>query len=428
MTAVVVVGAQWGDEGKGKIVDIFTEHADMVVRYGGGPNAGHTLVVGDSKLVVRLIPSGILRPNTTCVLAQGMAIDPIALVGELDELIKRGHARGAGSLVVSDRAHAILPYHVLVDSLREQAPGALGTTKRGVGPCYEDKAARRGIPLGALRDLAKTEELVTRAHSFWQPAVAALGGQLPTVREVMDRVRPAAERVVPLLGDTSKIVELAVRQKRRVLFEGAQGTLLDIDHGTYPFVTSSHATAGGACTGVGVGPSRIDSVVGLVKAYCTRVGAGAFPTELKNELGDRLRQRGDEYGSVTGRPRRTGWLDFPALRYAARINGLDGVALTKLDVLTGIESIQVCVGYRASQGTTEDFPIQEVEHATPIYERMEGWTEDLSTARTLAALPAAARRYIERIEREVGCPVVLVSVGSRRDETVVLRDPFATAH
>ena len=424
MTAVVIVGAQWGDEGKGKIVDIFTEHADMVVRYAGGPNAGHTLVVGDSKLVVRLIPSGILRSETTCVLAQGMAIDPIALVGELDELGKRGYARGAGSLVVSDRAHAILPYHILVDSLREQAPGALGTTKRGVGPCYEDKAARRGIPLAALRDLAKTEDLVTRALSCWQPSVAALGGQLPSVREVMDRVRPTAERVVPLLGDTSKIVEQAVRRGRRVLFEGAQGTLLDIDHGTYPFVTSSHATAGGACTGVGVGPSRIDSVVGLVKAYCTRVGAGPFPTELKDEIGDRLRQRGDEYGSVTGRPRRTGWLDFPALRYAARINGLDGVALTKLDVLTGLESIQVCVGYRTSQGTTEDFPIHEVERATPIYEQMQGWTQDLSTARTLDALPPAARLYLERIGREVGCPIVLVSVGSRRDETIVLHDPF----
>jgi adenylosuccinate synthase len=426
MSAVVVVGAQWGDEGKGKIVDIFTEHADMVVRFGGGPNAGHTLVVGNDKLVVRLIPSGILRPQILCVLAQGMAIDPASLVAELDELGARGHLRRAAQLVVSDRAHAILPYHVVVDGLREQAPGALGTTKRGVGPCYEDKVARRGVPLGALRDLSRTETLVARALSYWQPPAAALGGALPSVRDVMDALRPLAERIVPLLGNTSKIVEQAVRDKRRVLFEGAQGTLLDIDHGTYPFVTSSHATAGGACTGAGVGPSRIDTVVGLVKAYCTRVGGGPFPTELNNEVGERLRKRGDEYGSVTGRPRRTGWLDLPALRYAVRINGLDGMALTKLDVLTGLDVIQVCVAYRTPSGLTDDLPIDDIDRATPVYEPMPGWTEDLASARTLSALPAAARQYVERIERDAACPVILVSVGSRRDETIALRDPFST--
>jgi adenylosuccinate synthase len=438
MPAVVVVGAQWGDEGKGKIVDIFTEHADMVVRYGGGPNAGHTLVVGNDKLVVRLIPSGILREDTTCVLAQGMAIDPASLVTELDELAKRGLVRarvrtpggGAdavadGSLVVSDRAHAILPYHVLVDGLREQTPDALGTTKRGVGPCYEDKAARRGVPLGALRDLAKTESLVERALACWAPSIHALGGKAPSVREVMDKVRPLAERIVPLLAETSKLVERAVRDGKKVLFEGAQGTLLDIDHGTYPFVTSSHATAGGACTGVGVGPSKIDAVVGLVKAYCTRVGGGPFPTELTDAIGERLRKRGDEFGSVTGRPRRTGWLDLPALRYAVRVNGLDGLALTKLDVLTGLDELQVCVAYRTPHGTTEDFPIDDVERVEPVYEMVRGWSEDIGGARSLGALPEAARRYVARIERDAGCPVVLVSVGSRRDETIVLRDPFA---
>ncbi len=424
MTAVVVVGAQWGDEGKGKIVDIFTEHADMVVRYGGGPNAGHTLVVGDEKLVVRLIPSGILRTQTACVLAQGMAIDPTSLVTELDELARRGLARGAASLSVSDRAHAILPYHVLVDGLRELGPDALGTTKRGVGPCYEDKIARRGIPLGAFRDLAKCEELVGRALACWEPTIRALGGAPPSVAEVMDRVRAIAPRVVPLLAETSRLVERAVRDGKRVLFEGAQGTLLDIDHGTYPFVTSSHATAGGACTGVGVGPSRIDSVIGLVKAYCTRVGGGPFPTELSDDLGERLRKRGDEYGSVTGRPRRTGWLDLPALRYAVRINGLDGLALTKLDVLTGLDEVKICVGYRTAGGTTDEFPIDDAVRATPIYEAMPGWKEDLASARTMAALPEAAQRYVQRIERDAGCPVVLVSVGSRRDETIALRDPF----
>jgi adenylosuccinate synthase len=442
MTAVVVVGAQWGDEGKGKIVDIYTEHADMVVRYAGGPNAGHTLVVGNDKLVVRLIPSGILRERTECVLAQGMAIDPASLVAELDELAKRGivrngggdgtspappeRGRNQGALVVSDRAHAILPYHVLVDRLREETADALGTTKRGVGPCYEDKAARRGVPLGALRDLARTEVLVERALAAWAPTVVNLGGKPPTVAEVMDSLRPLAPRIVPLLAETSKLVESAVRAGKKVLFEGAQGTLLDIDHGTYPFVTSSHATAGGACTGVGVGPSRIDYVVGLVKAYCTRVGGGPFPTELTDEVGERLRKRGDEYGSVTGRPRRTGWLDLPALRYAVRINGLEGLALTKLDVLTGLDEIRICVGYKTPQGTSEDFPIDDAERALPVYETVRGWREDIGGARSLRDLPEAARKYVERIEREAGCPVVLVSVGSRRDETIVLRDPFAS--
>jgi adenylosuccinate synthase len=427
MTAVVVVGAQWGDEGKGKIVDIFTEHAEMVVRYGGGPNAGHTLVVGDQKLVVRLIPSGVLRAKTTCVLAQGMAIDPASLVAELDELAKRGLVRDDASLVLSDRAHAILPYHVLVDGLREQTKLALGTTKRGVGPCYEDKVGRRGIPLGALRDLVKTEALVARALAHWEPLIVALGGTPPNVRTVMDALRPVAARLVPMLADTARLVERAVHGGARVLFEGAQGTLLDIDHGTYPFVTSSHATAGGACTGTGIGPSRIDAVIGLVKAYCTRVGGGPFPTELSDAVGEQLRKRGDEYGSVTGRPRRTGWLDLPALRYAVRVNGLDGLALTKLDVLTGLDTIQVCVAYRTPHGTTEDFPLEEAEQATPVYEPMRGWSEDISHARTLGALPPAARAYVERIERDAGCPAVLVSVGSRRDETIMLRDPFASA-
>jgi adenylosuccinate synthase len=424
MTAVVVVGAQWGDEGKGKIVDILTERADMVVRYGGGPNAGHTLVVGNEKTIVRLIPSGILRERTACVLAQGMVIDPASLLSELDELARRGITRGGESLVVSDRAHAILPYHVLVDGLREQTAGALGTTKRGVGPCYEDKAARRGIVLGALRDLARTKKLVERALVAWEPTVRALGGDPPKLGEIMDRLEAMAPRIVTLLADTSRVVERAVRDGKRVLFEGAQGTLLDIDHGTYPFVTSSSATAGGACTGAGVGPSRIDFVVGLVKAYCTRVGGGPFPTELNDAVGEGLRKRGDEFGSVTGRPRRTGWLDLPALRYAVRVNGLDGIALTKLDVLTGMDEIKVCVSYRLRGEAVDDFPIDDIEHATPVYESLPGWKADLSTARSLDDLPEQARSYVARIEKEAGCPVTLVSVGSRRDETIALIDPF----
>jgi adenylosuccinate synthase len=424
MGAVVIVGAQWGDEGKGKVVDLYTESADMVVRYAGGPNAGHTLVVAGEKIIVRLLPSGILREGTPCVLAQGMVIDPQSLVTELDEVARRGLVREKGSLIVSDRAHSILPYHVLVDGLREQGKSALGTTKRGVGPCYEDKAARRGIMLGAMRDLARMETLVEQALEAWAPAVKQMGGTLPTAREVMEKVKPLAERIVPLLGDTSRLVEQTVRAGKNVLFEGAQGTLLDIDHGTYPFVTSSHATAGGACTGTGVGPSRIDKVIGLVKAYCTRVGGGPFPTELNDETGERLRQRGSEFGSVTGRPRRTGWLDLPALRYAVRINGLDGIALTKLDVLTGEKELKICTGYVTPRGETDELPIDDADRAVPVYRTVPGWTEDLSKAKDMAHLPDAARRYVDLIEKEAGCKVVLVSVGSGREETIVLEQAF----
>jgi adenylosuccinate synthase len=266
--------------------------------------------------------------------------------------------------------------------------------------------------------------LVEHALDCWRPTIAALGGKAPTSAEVVDTLAELAPRVVPLLADTAKAVEQSVREGKKVLFEGAQGTLLDIDHGTYPFVTSSHATAGGACTGTGVGPSRIDFVVGLVKAYCTRVGGGPFPTELLDSIGEGLRKRGDEFGSVTGRPRRTGWIDLPALRYAVRINGIDGLAITKLDVLTGLDEIKLCVGYRTPSGTIDDFPIDDLDRASPVYDSMPGWKEDLGTARRLDDLPSAARKYLERIERDVRCPTILVSVGSRRDQTIALRNPF----
>ena len=427
MAAVVIVGAQWGDEGKGKIVDIYTEFADLVVRYGGGPNAGHTLVVGGDKVIVRLIPSGILRASTQSLLGQGMVIDPESLLLEVDELQRRGHlpsALDARRLAISDRAHAILPYHVLVDTLREQGEGALGTTKRGVGPCYEDKVARRGVQLGCLRDLVRTEKIVRAAVVAWEPHIRALGGTAPKAEDIMTRLAPLAARIVPLLADGSALVEAALRAKKNVLFEGAQGTLLDIDHGTYPFVTSSNATAGGACTGAGVGPTRIDAVIGLTKAYCTRVGAGPFPTELGGEMGERLRKAGDEFGSVTGRPRRTGWLDLPALRYAVRVNGLDGLALTKLDVLTGLREIQVCVAYERNGVKSEALPHEDPGEWTPVYETLPGWHESLGHARTLGELPKAARAYVEHVERMAECPVTLVSVGSGRDETILLSNPF----
>jgi adenylosuccinate synthase len=427
MSAVVVVGAQWGDEGKGKIVDLFTERAKLVVRYAGGPNAGHTLVVGDEKVIVRLIPSGILRPETRCVLAQGMVIDSDRLLGEIDELIakKKLDQKTLGTrLTVSDRAHAILPYHVAVDTLREKGDGAIGTTKRGVGPCYEDKAARRGIPLGAFRDLAKTEKLARFAIEAWTPVAKALGGELPSLDEVMETVKRVRARLLPLLADTSALVNASLAKKEDVLFEGAQGTLLDLDHGTYPFVTSSTPTSGGACTGSGVGPTRIDRVIGLVKAYTTRVGGGPFPTELHDAIGDRLRNAGAEFGSVTGRPRRTGWLDLPALRYAVRVNGIDGIALTKLDVLSGLDEIKMCVAYKTSSGTTKEFPIDELETATPIYESMPGWSDSTAKARSMDDLPKAARSYLDRIAKDTDCPLDVISIGAGRDETIILRHPF----
>jgi adenylosuccinate synthase len=325
---------------------------------------------------------------------------------------------------VSDRAHAILPYHVLIDGLREQGKGAIGTTKRGVGPCYEDKVARRGIVLGAFRDLGRTEKLVASALEAWRPTIEALGGKPPSVDEVMVRLRPLAERIVPLLIDSARLVARAVDEKKKVLFEGAQGTLLDIDHGTYPFVTSSSATSGGACTGTGVGPTRIDAVLGLVKAYCTRVGGGPFPTELHDATGERLRKIGDEFGSVTGRPRRTGWLDLPALKYAARVNGLDGIALTKLDVLTGLAELKVCVAYDTAQGRTDELPHDDLDDAKPVYRSFGGWTEELAKARALGELPQAARDYVKFLEDSIGVPIVLVSVGYRRDETIMIKNPF----
>ena len=427
MPTVVIVGAQWGDEGKGKIVDFCTEFADMVVRYAGGPNAGHTLVVGDDKLIVRLIPSGILRRQTRCVLAQGMVIDPIVLVSEMDELERRGLSP-ATRLVVSDRAHMILPFHITIDTLREttgKGGPRLGTTKRGIGPAYEDKAARRGLRMGELRDLAKARLLIDEAISAWTPTLRALGADPPNAQAIVEQLEPLAARIVPLLADTSRLVDGEVGAQKNVMFEGAQGTLLDIDHGTYPFVTSSSASASGACAGSGIGPTRIDGVLGITKAYATRVGGGPFPTELTNAIGDKLREDGAEFGSVTGRPRRTGWLDLPAIRYAARVNGLSELAVTKLDVLTGHDELKVCVAYDTAEGRTDELPIDRLEQATPVYKTFPGWREPLAHARSLADLPAAARAYLDFMESEAGVPLALISVGPRRSETVVLKTPFA---
>ena len=429
MSAVVIVGAQWGDEGKGKIVDIYTEFAEVVVRYAGGPNAGHTLVVGDEKLIVRLLPSGILRRETLCVLGQGMVVDPQVLVGEIDELRRRGHENVEERLLLSERAHLILPYHIELDSLRESsAPQdrAIGTTKKGIGPAYEDKVRRTGIRAGELRDLDRLAQRVAAALEAWAPTMKALGGRVPEVSEIIEPLRPLAARLVPLLGTASVVTEEAIRSGKRVMLEGAQGTLLDVDHGTYPFVTSSSAVAGGAAIGAGIGPNRISTVLGITKAYTTRVGSGPFPTELDDEDGKHLQKVGDEFGSVTRRPRRTGWLDLPALRYAARVNGIDGLALTKLDVLTGLEKVKVCVAYDTPQGRVTDLPIDQLddERVRPVYEELEGWTENLEGARVLEQLPPAARNYVRFLEEGAGVPVYLVSVGPSRAATIVLHNPF----
>jgi adenylosuccinate synthase len=426
MSCVAVIGAQWGDEGKGKIVDFYTESADLVVRWGGGPNAGHTLVVGDEKVITRLLPSGILNDGTKCVLGQGMVIDLEVLLGEIDGLESRGRKGIAERLVVSDRAHLVLPYHILVDGLREKTQG-IGTTKKGIGPCYEDKVRRTGVRAGDLRDLSRVARKVSIALEQWAPFILALGGTVPTVASVVEPLEPLAKRVVPLLAETSLLVSNAIKGGKRVLLEGAQGTLLDVDHGTYPYVTSSSPVSGGASTGVGIGPNRIDTVIGITKAYATRVGAGPFPTELDDSDGVHLRQAGAEFGSVTGRPRRTGWLDLPALNYAARVNGIDGLALTKLDVLTGLSRIRVCVAYDTPTGRTQEFPIDLIDEpgvVTPVYEELAGWTESLTNVRVLDDLPKAARDYVRYLEDGAGVPLYIVSVGPRRKETIVLHNPF----
>lgn len=430
MSSVVIVGAQWGDEGKGKIVDIYTESAEVVVRYAGGPNAGHTLVVGDEKIVVRLLPSGVLRENTWCVLGQGMVVDPTVLLSEIDELDRRGRGGIEKRLWLSDRAHLILPYHVQIDGLRESAAArdkAIGTTKKGIGPTYEDKARRTGIRAGDLRDEARLRDRIAQALDAWAPVIRAFGGELPNIDAIVSPLMKQAQRLIPLLDNVSVRVEQALRDGKRILFEGAQGTLLDVDHGTYPFVTSSSAVAGGAAIGCGIGPNRIKSVVGITKAYTTRVGAGPFPTELDDKYGEHLRVVGVEFGSVTGRPRRTGWLDLPALRYAARVNGFDGLALTKLDVLTGLDKVLVCVAYETPSGRTTDFPIDDIDvpgRVRPIYEELKGWSESIAQARSMASLPTATKEYVEFITSSVGVPAWLVSVGPRRSETIVLHQPL----
>ncbi len=437
MANVVVVGAQWGDEGKGKVVDLLTENADIVVRFQGGNNAGHTLVVGGEKTVLRQIPSGILHAGKTCVVGSGVVIDPSALVEELEALVQRGLLKDASQLRVSSKAHVIFPWHKLLDSYREKARGAaaIGTTGRGIGPAYEDKVARHGI---RVRDLLNPERLHRRISERIVPVLEELRHLATTAKMPVPQLETqqiAAEyggyaaKLRPYVGDVSHFLTEKIRSGSRVLFEGAQGTLLDVDHGTYPFVTSSNCVSANAAIGTGIGPHLLGRVLGLSKAYTTRVGGGPFPTELTNSVGDRLRKAGDEFGTNTGRPRRCGWLDGVVLRYAARVNGLWGLALTKLDVLSGFEEVKLCTAYDLGGTRVTELPedAEDLEKVTPVYETLRGWKEPLSGIRGFDALPENAKRYVRRVEELSGVKVVCVSVGPDRGETIVLENPFLSA-
>jgi adenylosuccinate synthase len=419
---VCVLGAQWGDEGKGKIVDLLTPHFSVVARYQGGHNAGHTVYVRGQKFVLHLIPSGILHPGVTCVIGNGVVVDPHALFAEIDQLAALG-VDVTGRLLVSDKAHLILPYHRELDVLAEARRGErkIGTTSRGIGPAYEDKIGRRGVRVG---DVANTDEDGPLANAIRENVAARnrlVGDGDLNSAELLADLRTLWARLRPLVADTSVFLDEAIRGGQRVMFEGAQGTLLDIDHGTYPFVTSSNSTAGGACTGLGLGPKAIGAVLGVAKAYTTRVGEGPLPTELTGAMGERLRESGQEYGASTGRPRRCGWFDAVAVRYAARVNGLDALAITKLDVLDGLDELQVCTAYRCHGRTIEEMPgdVGQLAACEPVYETLPGWKQPTLGVTKFDDLPAEAKAYIAKLEAISRVPATIVSTGSDREHTII---------
>ncbi len=425
---VVVLGSQWGDEGKGKIVDLLTERAAAVVRFQGGHNAGHTLVINGEKTVLHLIPSGILRDNVMCLIGNGVVLSPNALFTELEELEERG-IPASKRICISEACPLILPYHIALDQAREVARGkaAIGTTGRGIGPCYEDKVSRRGIRLGDLKNEASFREKlagVMEYHNFTLKNYFKFDEV--DYQSVLDEVLDYREKLVALIADIPDMIDSYRKAGKSVMFEGAQGTLLDIDQGTYPFVTSSNTTAGGACTGSGIGPKDLDYILGITKAYTTRVGAGPFPTELFDEVGDHLGTKGHEFGATTGRSRRCGWFDGIALRRAAQINSLTGLCITKLDVLDGLEKIKLCTAYHY-QGEYLDMPplgADAIEQCEPVFEELPGWKESTEGVRNLDDLPDNARNYIKRLEEVVGVPVDIISTGPERDETIILKHPF----
>src|SRR5690349_20223847 len=425
---IAVLGAQWGDEGKGKIVDLLTPNFSIVARYQGGHNAGHTVYANGRKFVLRLLPSGILHDGITCVIGNGVVVDPQALFAEIDELTAAGVTVG-GRLVISNKAHLILPYHRELDLLSEARRGErkIGTTSRGIGPAYEDKIERRGVRAGDLAETASETPLADAVRENVEARNRLIGGAAMDWRRVLDDLRTAWTRLKPWVKDVSVVLAAARAAGKSTLYEGAQGTLLDIDHGTYPFVTSSNATIGGVCTGLGVGPRAIDGVLGAAKAYTTRVGEGPLPTELTGELGNRLRESGQEFGAVTGRPRRCGWYDAVAVRYAVRVNGLDALALTKLDVLDGLSQLQVCTAYRCRGAMLTEMPgdLAQLSACEPVYETLTGWSTPTAGARRYADLPRDAQQYVARLETITGVPAAIISTGSAREDTIIRGDSVA---
>jgi adenylosuccinate synthase len=426
---VVVIGTQWGDEGKGKIVDWLTDRAQGVVRFQGGHNAGHTLVIGGKKTVLHLIPSGILRERVDCFIGNGVVVSPQALVAEMDELEQAGARGVVARLSVSEACPLILPYHAALDLAREAAKGEkkIGTTGRGIGPAYEDKVARRAIRLQDLFDPKRFAEKLRELLEFHNFVLKNFYRQEEvSYQKTLDDTLALAPRLAPLIADVPRALYHANRAGKNLLFEGAQGSLLDIDHGTYPFVTSSNCVAGAAAAGAGIGPMHLHYVLGITKAYSTRVGEGPFPTELSDATGERLRQRGQEFGATTGRPRRTGWFDAAALKRSIQLNGVSGLCITKLDVLDGVEAVKICVGYKLEGSFSEILPVgaEELERCHPVYEELPGWMESTVGIRAHDELPAAARAYLRRIEELAGVPVDLISTGPDREETIVRRHPF----
>jgi adenylosuccinate synthase len=422
--ATIVLGTQWGDEGKGKVVDLLSADADLVVRYHGGNNAGHTLVVNGEKTILNLVPAGVLHPGKICVMGPGMVIDPEILVREVDALKARGYLQDDGWLRVSEQAHVILPYHRALDHARERMreAGAIGTTGRGIGPAYEDKMARSGVRVGDLFERDDLRDALARSLREKNEILPLLGERRVDVDEIMAVIDGYRARLMPYVTDTGREVRAAIAAGKRVLLEGAQGVLLDVDHGTYPFVTSSSCVAGAAAAGAGIPPKAITRVIGITKAYTTRVGGGPFPTELTDALGERLRADGDEYGATTGRPRRCGWFDAVVVRHAIALSGVDGLAVTKLDVLTGLDPLRVCVAYELD-GRRFDMPPATQRgwrDARPVYVECPGWREPLGRARSLDELPENARRYLDVLTQAVGAPVVLLSIGAGREQTIRL--------
>lgn len=422
MSSVVLIGTQWGDEGKGKVTDFLAEKADIVVRYQGGNNAGHTVVVGEEEFKLHLIPSGILYPEKICVIGNGVVIDPAVLLEELDYLAKRGI--DTDNLRISPRAHVIMPYHKKLDEAQEERKGInkIGTTKRGIGPAYMDKASRVGIRIVDLMDketfAEKLEQNLIEVNYLLDRVYEIKGFDMS---EVFTEYNGYADKLRKYVADTSVIIHEAILKGQNVLFEGAQGTLLDLDHGTYPYVTSSHPLAGEACVGAGVGPTKINKVIGVIKAYTTRVGEGPFPTELNNEIGNELLTKGHEFGTTTGRPRRCGWFDAVIAKYAVRVNGIDGFAVTKLDVLSGLKTLKLCTGYNYNGQIITDFPasLKELAKCEPVYEEMPGWDEDISGAQSIAEMPVAAQNYLKRITELTGVPTIITSIGSKRTQTII---------